>query len=52
MDIGLELPVACSTLAGNAHEGKHYIINRDQILEYHGKTSKINLADAKPKLTT
>ena len=47
MDLGLELPVACSTLAGNAHEGKHYIINRDQILEHHGKTSKIDLADAK-----
>ena len=47
MDLGLELPVACSTLAGNAHEGKHYIINREQILEHHGKTSKIDLADAK-----
>ena len=47
MDLRLELPVACSTLAGNAHEGKHYIINREQILEHHGKTSKIDLADAK-----
>ncbi|HKI48305.1 MAG TPA: transposase, partial [Desulfobacteria bacterium] len=47
MGLGLELPVACSTLAGNAHEGKHYIINREQILEHHGKTSKIDLADAK-----
>ena len=47
LDLGLELPVACSTLAGNAHEGKHYIINREQILEHHGKTSKIDLADAK-----
>ena len=47
MDLGLELPVACSTLAGNAHEGKHYIINRKQILQYHEKTSKIDLADAK-----
>jgi len=47
MDLGLELPVACSTLAGNAHEGKHYILNREQILQYHGKTSKIDLADAK-----
>jgi len=47
MDLGLELPVACSTLAGNAHEGKHYIINREQILEHHGKISKIDLADAK-----
>jgi len=47
MDLGLELPVACSTLAGNAHEGKHYIINRKQILQHHEKTSKIDLADAK-----
>ena len=47
LDLALELPVACSTLAGNAHEGKHYIINREQIVEYHGKTSKIDLADAK-----
>lgn len=47
LDLGLELPVACSTLAGNAHEGKHYIINREQILEHHRKTSKIDLADAK-----
>lgn len=47
LDLGLELPVACSILAGNAHEGKHYIINREQILEHHGMTSKIDLADAK-----
>jgi len=45
--LGLELPVACSTIAGNAQEGKHYIVNREQILRYHGKTSKIDLADAK-----
>lgn len=47
MELGLELPVACSTLAGNAQEGKHYILNREQLLHYHGKTSKIDLADAK-----
>jgi len=47
VDLRLELPIACSTLAGNAHEGKHYIINREQIIEHHGKTSKIDLADAK-----
>ena len=39
MGLGLELPVACSALAGNAHEGKNYIINRDQIFE----TSRENL---------
>jgi len=47
MEFGLELPVACSTLAGNAQEGKHYILNREQVLHYHGKTSRIDLADAK-----
>jgi hypothetical protein len=47
MELGLELPVACSTLAGNAQEGKHYILNREQLLQYHGKASKIDLADAK-----
>jgi len=47
MEIGIELPVACSTLAGNTQEGKHYILNREQLLQYHGKTSKIDLADAK-----
>ena len=47
LELGLELPVACSTIAGNAQEGKHYIVNREQILRYHGKASKIDLADAK-----
>jgi len=47
LTLGIELPVACTTIAGNAEEGKHYIINRKQILEHHGKTSKIDLADAK-----
>jgi hypothetical protein len=47
LELGLELPVACSTIAGNAQEGKYFITNREQILTYHGKTSKIDLADAK-----
>jgi hypothetical protein len=46
--LGIELPVACTTIAGNAEEGRHYIINRKQILEYHGKTSKIDLGDVCP----
>jgi hypothetical protein len=45
--LGLELPVACSTIAGNAEEGKCFITNREQILKHHSKTSKIDLADAK-----
>ena len=47
LDPGIELPVACTTIAGNAEEGRHFITNRQQILEHHGKTSKIDLADAK-----
>lgn len=47
LTLGIELPVACTTIAGNAEEGKHYIINRKQILEHHSKTSKIDLGDAK-----
>lgn len=43
--LGIELPVACSTIAGNAEEGKHYIANKEQILAYHGRTSKIDLGD-------
>ena len=47
LKLGIELPVACSTIAGNAEEGKHYITNREQIIAYHGTTSKIDLGDAK-----
>jgi len=47
LTLGIELPVACTTLAGNAQEGKHYITNRKQVLEYHGKKSRIDLGDAK-----
>jgi hypothetical protein len=47
LSLGIELPVACTTIAGNAEEGRHYITNRKQILNYHRKTSKIDIADAK-----
>ena len=47
LTLGIELPVACTTIAGNAEEGRHYITNRKQIHIYHGKTSKIDLGDAK-----
>ena len=47
LSLGLELPVACTTIAGNAEEGKCFITNREQILRYHAKASKIDLADAK-----
>jgi hypothetical protein len=47
LELGIELPVACATIAGNAEEGKQFITNREQILAHHGKSSKIDLADAK-----
>jgi len=47
LTLGIELPVACTTIAGNAEEGRHYITNKNQIIEHHGKTSKIDLADSK-----
>jgi hypothetical protein len=47
LELGIELPVACTTIAGNAEEGKRFITNREQILAHHGKNSKIDLADAK-----
>jgi len=34
-------------IADNGEEGRHFITNRRQILHHHGKTSKIDLADAK-----
>jgi hypothetical protein len=46
-DLGIELPVACTTIAGNGEEGKHFISNKNQILDQHGRVSKIHLADAK-----
>lgn len=47
LPLGIELPVACTTIAGNAEEGRHYITNRKQVLEHHGKTSKIDIGDGK-----
>jgi len=46
-DLGLELPVACTVIAGNGEEGRHFITNKNQILDHHGRVSKIHLADAK-----
>lgn len=47
LTLGIELPVACITIAGNGQEGNQYIPIKEQILQGHGKTSKIDLADAK-----
>jgi len=47
LTLGIELPVACTTIAGNAEEGRHYVTNKKQILEHHGETSKIDIGDGK-----
>jgi hypothetical protein len=47
LDLGIELPVACTVIAGNGEEGRHFITNKIQIMNHHGRSSKIHLADAK-----
>jgi len=47
LDLGIELPVAITTIAGNGEEGRHLITNKNKILHHHGKVSNIHLADAK-----
>jgi hypothetical protein len=47
LSLGIELPVACTTIAGNAQEGNQYIPVKMQILDHHGKKSTVDLADAK-----
>lgn len=47
LTLGIDLPVACTTIARNGQEGNHYIDNREHVLEYDGKTSKVDLGDAK-----
>jgi len=48
LTLRIELPVACRTIAGNGQEGNLYIPIKEQILQGHGKTSKIDLADVHP----
>ncbi len=36
-DLGLELPVACTVIAGNGEKGRHFISNKNQILDHHGR---------------
>jgi hypothetical protein len=47
LELGIELPVACTVIAGNGEEGRHFITNKIQIGNHHGKASKLHLADAK-----
>jgi hypothetical protein len=44
---GIELPVACLTIAGNAEEGNQFIPLQKQILRFHDVHPRIQLLDAK-----
>jgi hypothetical protein len=45
--LGIELPVACATIAGNAEEGNQFIPLQKQILRFHNVKTEIHLLDAK-----
>jgi len=44
--LGIELPVGCLSISGNAEEGNHFIPLKEQISRHHPNT-KVDLADAK-----
>ncbi len=46
LSLGLELPVGCLTISGNAEEGNQFIPLKEQISMHHPNT-KIDVADAK-----
>ena len=46
LSLGLELPVACLTISGNAEEGNQFIPLKEQLSSHHPNT-KIDVADAK-----
>jgi hypothetical protein len=46
LSLGLELPVGCLTISGNAEEGNQFIPLKEQLSRHHPST-KIDLADAK-----
>jgi hypothetical protein len=46
LSLGLELPVGCLTISGNAQEGNQFIPLKEQLSKHHPNT-KIDLADAK-----
>lgn len=46
LSLGLELPVGCLSIAGNAEEGNQFIPSQEQISSHHPNI-KIHLADAK-----
>jgi len=46
LSLGLELPVGCLTISGNAEEGNQFIPLKEQLSRHHPNT-KIDLADSK-----
>jgi hypothetical protein len=44
---GIELPVACITIAGNAQEGNQFIPLQEQIRRFHDVRPRIHFLDAK-----
>jgi hypothetical protein len=46
LSLGIELPVGCLTISGNAEEGNQFIPLKEQLSRHHPNT-KIDLADAK-----
>jgi len=46
LSLGIELPVSCLTISGNAEEGNQFIPLKEQLSRHHPNT-KIDLADAK-----
>jgi hypothetical protein len=45
--LGIELPVAVSNIAGNAEEGDHLIINKEQIRKHHNCKPAVDCLDSK-----
>jgi hypothetical protein len=45
--LGIELPVGCITIAGNAQEGNTFIPLQEQIRKFHSVDPQIHLLDAK-----
>jgi len=46
-ELGIELPVGCITIAGNAQEGNQFIPLQEQIRRFHCIDPRIHLLDAK-----
>jgi hypothetical protein len=44
---GIELPVRCVTIAGNADEGNQFIPLQQQIVRFHSAHPRLHLLDAK-----